>query len=154
MKDYKSKTDQELFEIAQGIIDGSIFSSFDVTETDQIQMIFMPLLFLEESTIEEWKKDGPGVLYENVCEAGPRSVNGFPIFTSMKYLDKLDTLKLIEMYKIIQKSRDDLKRQLCGEIDENPNTDASFAGDEYTSLGEHGFDEDVISTDDGSGSEI
>jgi hypothetical protein len=39
------------------------------------------------------------MIYEYLSEASPRSINGFPMFTSLRILSKEETNKMLEYYK-------------------------------------------------------
>jgi hypothetical protein len=45
----------------------------------------------------EWVKDA-GIIYEYISAAGPRSINGYPMFTSCRKLNKEDTQTMIKYY--------------------------------------------------------
>lgn len=50
----------------------------------------MPLLFLSKESLDKMKKDNVVHFYEYNKTAGPRSVNGYPIFTSCRSLTERD----------------------------------------------------------------
>jgi hypothetical protein len=59
-------------------------------------MVFMVLGLMDQNARQQLIDDKPGLLYEYLDEAGPRSINGRPIFTSMKVLNESDTDKVLE----------------------------------------------------------
>lgn len=114
---YKSLSDVELKSIAKDMYNNVIFSNLFVSKNEQhlLTSIFMPLAFLGpgmhgddvrekniDSLLEEeyYQKyvSNIGMLYEFMKEASPRGINGYPMFPSMKLLDKKDTEKVIEFY--------------------------------------------------------
>ena len=89
---------EALKEFVLGVIGGSIFTSAHIREHDleMIGTIFMPIVFgglagVDASTL--------GVIYSELSEAGPRGVNGYPTFFSMRLMNTTDwkrCLKAIE----------------------------------------------------------
>jgi hypothetical protein len=59
------------------------------------------LFGLEGSNIDP---DSVGMIYENMSEAGPRSINGYPMFMSCKLLNKTDTETVIKIAQRIQEA--------------------------------------------------
>lgn len=90
------KTDEELKTLAMDILQGRVFTSSQVPEgyADLLPQIFMPLMFMEEEQREAFLKEEPYLLYAPMKEAFPTGVNGFPMFGSMAYLTKEDTIKV------------------------------------------------------------
>jgi len=50
--------------------------------------------------------EGIGMIYEYISEAGPRSINGNPIFYSLKILSKTDCDKMFEYYNQYKEIRE------------------------------------------------
>lgn len=101
------KTDQELKQIAADYYDGKIFSTTEMNGPNMVHlsMVFMPILlgaFKEESSTKdvEW-------IYEYYDKAGPRGINGMPIFTSLRYLSRDEFKRMVdffEMYKNVKEN--------------------------------------------------
>ena len=91
---YKPRTDQEIRELAMDVCDGRVFGSWQVDNPDLIRSIFMPLIFLDAISAKDMKASGVVHLYEEVSKAGPRAINGYPIFMSMKTLNQSDVDRL------------------------------------------------------------
>lgn len=90
---------KDLKQIAIDLYDGKIFCDAMISEHDGSRMIgaiFLPLM-LGAITSEEDAKD-IGMVYEYLSEAGPRSINGYPIFFSCKFLRKNEMEKFHEYY--------------------------------------------------------
>jgi len=66
--------------------DGKIFTDQSAPIKD-ISMIFMILLFMKP---EEYDTESIGCMYEYFSEAGPRSINGYPVFMSACFMHKDD----------------------------------------------------------------
>lgn len=85
------KTDEELRQLAVDIIDGKVFTSDMIRETDlsrSLTFVFFPLLFLEQKDKDELIADNAVVFYEYYDKAGLRGMNGYPIFMSFAYLTR------------------------------------------------------------------
>lgn len=97
------KTEQELKQLALDISDGKVFGSWDIPEGQDHMLgsIFMVLLFLTE----DQRKEKPHAIYEYFDKAGPRSVNGFPIFMSCHYLSKEETTQLQALVELIHEQK-------------------------------------------------
>lgn len=79
---------EELLKVAQGIKNNLIFTDRHIQRDSDISMVFMVLLFMEKKAIKQLKD--AGCIYEYYAKAGPRSVNGMPMFTSCHILNKKD----------------------------------------------------------------
>jgi hypothetical protein len=107
---YVSKTDDEIKELAKALYRGEIFTSLQVPEHSMhlLTSIFMPLAFLDVAQRRQLIENGAYCFYANMSDAGPRAINGFPIFFSLKYLNKEDSLRLLNKYDAIKKALDDV----------------------------------------------
>jgi hypothetical protein len=101
-KSYQRRTDAELEQLAQDIIAGKVFTSMQVEHTSQIPMVFMIMSFLSADDVEWMKAHGISFMYEYMDKASPRSVNGYPCFLSMQYLDGKDADRLGRRYDEIK----------------------------------------------------
>ena len=52
-----------------------------------------------------------GMIYESHSEAGPRSINGYPFFTSCKIVSIEDKNRFLEMYEKYEKMRTDFEKE-------------------------------------------
>lgn len=73
-----------------------------------------------EQEYKEWEDETPlrqafleeiGMIYENISEAGPRSINGYPVFFGCKILSRENTKKFIELYNTYVKLREDFEKE-------------------------------------------
>lgn len=91
-------SDDELREFIDAFVSGRIFTSNHVPEGhgDLIAMVFMPIAFgaVTPETAEEI-----GLVYEYLDKAGPRSINGMPIFFSCRLLHKKDWERALPVLK-------------------------------------------------------
>lgn len=93
-----SKTPEELKQIAIDIRAGRIFTDRHIQNLDDLSMVFMVFLFMKKEDIEDLRQSGVGLVYEYMEEANKhRSINGYPIFMSHKYLNIEDCKKLQEI---------------------------------------------------------
>jgi hypothetical protein len=51
-----------------------------------------------------------GMLYEYNDKAGPRGINGYPMFTSCNIVSKADTKKFLEVYKKYEEARTEFEK--------------------------------------------
>jgi hypothetical protein len=81
-------TDEELKQLALDIRSGRVFGTWNVREGDErlIGSIFMVLMFMEQKDRDAMKEQGVVHLYEYLSQAGPRAINGYPMFMSMRPL--------------------------------------------------------------------
>jgi hypothetical protein len=96
-----ARTDKELKEIAQGIWKGTIFTSIQIHDMNDLHLVFLPLIFLNEEQVKEFNADPPGLIFEDLSRAMPRCINGMPVFASMQTLDKEETKKVSEIFSKI-----------------------------------------------------
>ena len=101
---------KELRQLALDMVDGKVFGTWNIRAEDAenlVGMIFMPALFMSEEQREEMKKLEVVHFYEYVDKAGPRSVNGYPIFMSMNSLTREDSVVVFRFCRELQKQRDE-----------------------------------------------
>lgn len=97
------KTDDEIATLAADIYKGVIFTSRHLPSgSNMIAHVFMPLLFMEGEQLERLKIEDPGLIYEYWDKAESRSINGYPIFMSLQYLSRADTVKVFERFERIK----------------------------------------------------
>ena len=106
-KSIPSLSEQELSQLAKDIAMNLVFTSnhirgYDVSST--IGMVFMPVLFGAFSDMTEEARKDIGMLYEYYDKAGPRAVNGYPIFWSFRILNAKDRKVVWEKYDKIQEA--------------------------------------------------
>jgi hypothetical protein len=92
--------DKELKRLAIDIVEGKVYGTFCMNEYDieLLTAIFMPIFFMDEEQRNELCKDLAHI-YEYIDHAGPRSINGHPMFTSMRTLNKQQWAKVCEYIK-------------------------------------------------------
>lgn len=102
-------TDDEINAMAEDIYRDRVFTSNHIRESDigELLVIFLPLAFADKKNIEEMNE--PGMIYEHLSEAGPRSSNGYPTFYSFHIVSQGDAKKVWEKFEQIKKA-------VCGVI--------------------------------------
>ena len=83
------------------IVDGKVFTDKHIPDNQQhmLTRVFIPLML---GGLEQINQDGlldnVGMIYEYYSEAGPRGINGMPIFMSFRYLTVADAKRTFEFY--------------------------------------------------------
>jgi len=96
--------EKALRQLALDVAENKVFGTFHLREHEQglVGNIFMPILFMDDKQCENMKKEDIFHLYEYYDKAGPMSINGRPIFSSVRMISKKDwfrCVKYIEQYK-------------------------------------------------------
>jgi hypothetical protein len=87
------KSDEEIKQLIMDVVGGIVFCDWMMPEEQaqrMMSMVFMPLALMEQKDIEKLSEEECSMIYEYMEKAGPRSVNGFPGFFSMQYLNRAD----------------------------------------------------------------
>jgi hypothetical protein len=86
---HDNRSEDELRNLAADYIESRIFTSLQIRDgdADMLQVIFIPLMFIKDCNA--WLSNAAFV-YEHMEHAGPRAVNGYPSFFSVKKLSKHD----------------------------------------------------------------
>lgn len=103
------KTDLELQEIAVGVATNEIFTDKHVAPGDirLITTIFAPLGFLgRKELLKMQRRCRPGLIYAPMKLAGPRSINGYPIFFEMHLLHPDDATIVWDKYERLSQTLD------------------------------------------------
>jgi hypothetical protein len=87
---YRRKTDDEVAALAKRIYRHEVFISWMLKRQEDLPMVFMVLNFMEKPALDQLVVDNIHFFYEAYSEAGPMSVNGYPTFFSVHYLDRED----------------------------------------------------------------
>jgi hypothetical protein len=93
------RTDDELKQIALDLHQGRIFTDRHCPDPETFRMVFMLFVFMTEEHLDQLKADPPGLIFEYLDQAGPRSVNGMPSFFSCQMLNKADTDRVFALYE-------------------------------------------------------
>jgi len=104
---HRVKGNEELKQLAKDMWSGKIFSDRHIVNLkDQPSMagsIFMPLVFLDKKQLKDLEEAKVNFMYEYLDKAGPRSVNGYPIFMTVNFLSTGETEKMFKYYEQFKK---------------------------------------------------
>ncbi len=99
-------SEKELKQLAIDIVEGKVFGSWNITDADMLPMVFMVITFMDFDKIQELQDDDIWHFYEYLDKAGPRSINGMPIFFSAHTITKDDWKKVIPLIKEFQSKKE------------------------------------------------
>ena len=106
---FPNKSKAEIKQLATDIAMNKVFCSCFMPEHDishLLGMVFMPLMFGVSKDMPKAMADDIGFVYEYYDKAGPRSINGYPIFFSCAFVSKHDAKiigeKVIKIQKILK----------------------------------------------------
>jgi hypothetical protein len=107
-------SEEELKKLAQEIVDGKVFTDRDLRKADQaggfmLTMVFMPLALMENPAA--FVADA-GLLYEYWDQAGPRSINGYPMFFSVRKIIRKDMPALEHYVKFYWEAKKRIEQEL------------------------------------------
>lgn len=108
--------DQEpaaLLKLARDIMAGDVFGSWGVRQANDMRMVFMTI------ALGAYGKGAPENLahvYEYVSEAGPRSINGMPMFMSHKEINHSDFEKLVNLITTLTEKEKEEDAELLKEM--------------------------------------
>jgi hypothetical protein len=142
------KTDAELRQLAMDIVENKVFTDRHLNENEasMLGQVFMPIIFMSEEQTKKVFED-VGMVYEYYSEAGPRGINGLPVFMTVRFLSSDESNRIAPMIKTIQ----EFKRQFLGKKEENNEpTVTCNTGQRDT---EEQSDKDVLPLSDVSASE-
>ena len=97
------RSDDALKQIARDLVAGYIFTDRDIPRArnltndteravereilaEQLSMVFLPLAWAEQETLDTIKAAKPALFFEYLDKALPRGVNGMPMFASVRYI--------------------------------------------------------------------
>lgn len=103
-----------LKEVAKDIVNNLVFTDRHIIETHRQQMmpsVFMPLAFMDEAQHKMLKDGNVGMVYEyyNSKNASGRSINGYPIFGSLKWMSVTEAGITWEYVKKYRDAIEDVK---------------------------------------------
>lgn len=101
-------TDEQLKEFVLGLCDGKIFTSEHCRSVDDIGRVFMIVGLGGLSKLSKEHLNSVGILWEWLDKAGPRSINGMPMFLSVRLMHKEDWARAVVAYKKEMERRDQI----------------------------------------------
>lgn len=139
--EHKKMTEDELKELVRDVYDQKIFTSLHcgagdtrmvfmplmfigsppsepsptnnikIDRRNKLNYIQEKLDYEQETPVREEFLKNIGMVYEFYSQAGPRSINGYPIFMSFKIVSIDDTNKFIEKYNKYVKMRENFEKE-------------------------------------------
>lgn len=88
-EDIPAMSDDELRKFVDDLVSGRVFTHHQVLQESMIPMVFMPIAL----GALKWSDTGfanIGAIWEYMDQAGPRSINGYPMFTSLRLMNAND----------------------------------------------------------------
>lgn len=103
------RTDKELKEIAKGLVNGEIFSDWQIKDPDDVHLIFQALTFLNDEQLNDLRKEDIGMIFEYKKEAA-YFCEEIPVFVSFNCLTSNEAIRVGHFYqeykKIVETERD------------------------------------------------
>jgi hypothetical protein len=98
------KTDEQLKQLAKDIHSGLVFTNNHLPQDEPMLLgaVFMPLVMMNDEQQKDFTDKQPGMVYEYLDKAGPRSFNGFPMFMSFQFVTVDEYEKLRGFYEEIK----------------------------------------------------
>jgi hypothetical protein len=88
----------ELTKFVVAMCDGKVFTSLHVRDKNLLGMIFMPLVLGGLASLSKAAISDIGLIWEYLEQAGPRSINGYPIFFSARLMNRTDMERAMVAY--------------------------------------------------------
>jgi hypothetical protein len=95
------RTEEQLKQIATMLQAGQLFTDRHIREgeVDILPSVFMPLVFMTEEQTREMRQADVTLIFEEISKAGPRCINGYPMFTSFQSLTREEHKRVMFYYK-------------------------------------------------------
>jgi hypothetical protein len=102
----KPMPEDEMKELAMAMRAGTVFSSDHMRpqESNMLGSVFMPLMLGGRNLHRQLALHDITLFYEEVCKAGPRAINGLPMFTSVRMLCRTEHQRLRDKIRAIEKA--------------------------------------------------
>jgi len=107
---YSTLSDGQVKILAERILKNEIFTDHQVRDQGLVPSIFMPVAFIgdDPEACGAFKKNPPGMIYAEMKDAAPRSINGYPMFFSCSFLSQKDTERVFAVYKAMTEALDSI----------------------------------------------
>lgn len=94
------RTEEELKQLARDAFGGQIFFGRD----EESLQAFFPMVLMNDKQRKSFLKEKPAMIFEYLEKAGPMSVNGYPRFFSMQFMNDEEATKFEGYYKKLQEA--------------------------------------------------
>lgn len=108
MSKVKPLPDERLKEIALGLDAGQIFCNWHLEDQGDLSSVFMPLGLGAFDSFSEEDFNDVGMVYEHLEKQGPRSINGYPTFFSVRLVNKAGADKIRTYLQQLEKMKTNL----------------------------------------------
>lgn len=102
--EYIPKTEDVLNQLAKDIVAGQVYTDRHLPDEEAAFMVFMPLALMGDEAMAKFAEQSPGMIYEHLDKAGPRSINGLPVFMSFQYLNVEDAKRVLQKCQKLDKA--------------------------------------------------
>lgn len=92
-------------QLALDLVEGRAFSDWQCRNPQEVRMTFMILTLMSSKEIRQFRREKPGMVYEYLDKALPRSANGMPVFFSCHFLTQSQTKRVARYAAEIQGQR-------------------------------------------------
>ena len=129
---YTPLTEEEAKKLGIDFSTGAVFSSAHLRKNDQnlLPAVFMPMALAGQDVLDQLKAADITVIYEYVSAAGPRVINGYPQFFSMRTLNRDDATRVLAYARKYSKLREQFVTPDMRKPDHDPNQEKLFDGEE------------------------
>jgi hypothetical protein len=111
----RKRTRDELKKLAADLAAGDIYTSLQV-EDRILPLVFMPLAMLSREDVETLdalpREQQPGIFFEYLDKAGPRSINGHPIFWSVQWIEIGQAEEFMQLFEKARKGFEKVREEL------------------------------------------
>ena len=103
------RTNEELKRLAFDIHAGKVFTDRHLQgDTASLPLVFMPLVLMDAAQIKDLA-DNSKMVFEYNDKAGKLSVNGYPTFFSMQYLNQEEFDILVKYHTALKEALDKIE---------------------------------------------
>lgn len=98
---YSTLSDGQVKVLAERILKNEIFTDHQVRDQNLVPNIFLTVALMgnDPEACGAFKKNPPGMIYAEMKDAAPRSINGYPMFFSCSFLSHKDTERVFAVYQ-------------------------------------------------------
>lgn len=99
---------EEIKTLGVDLFSGKLFTTFHIEERDHhlASSIFMPLVLMKQEDRDALAAKKPHVFYEYLDKAGPRAINGYPIFASVRFMVREDWVAVVAIANKMKEASD------------------------------------------------
>ncbi len=105
-------TKNERVQFVLNYVDGQIFTSMQIRNPNDLPMVFMVLAF---GALDGWEREDAkqiGCFYEYLSAAGPRAINGMPMFLSVRFMHRDDCERCFDAIDRELDRRDEARKDI------------------------------------------